>query len=556
MNRFTTALLTVAMTSAATLPVSGAQFILEVDDASHVKLETGAYASAYKEVTIQNGANTITLSGSDDCFLTPREGFLIESVTAYDQSGAEDTSAKKWSYDSNDDSYKIYFLGSQTPAYKYVVKTKVDNSPVYTLTFDINDPSAVKGGTFKVGNQTITPVIGQQTIKYNPDKGIQFYMQLRPAVTEVTFLRNGTAVNPAGTMADGTRTYKFNLSDNDNIDIDVVMEKTEFFLDIDDPSHIEVCFPNASSLLDGLVAGRNKLSYAYDDRLIIKAKDGYRITGLDNMSYNSNSEEYSYTFSDGDSGVTFNIVTEEYTPPMAYFTLNLLNPEIMSYIQLPNDNVRDFIVGDTEFSLNLDKKSNLPLYYSSKYEGKVMATFDGELLAMKEYWGGFYSDITGIEPGNHRIVVREIIEGEYPGTVVYASSDNCTEWTLTFDPAGIIEKVDGVAMPAISSDSRASVMATEVAVAENTATITFDGTIDTGSYTLNVPAGLFKINGATSGALSHNFQVVMSGIDTINSEETSVRYFNLQGVEVSNPAEGEIVIEVKGDKARKTIFKN
>ncbi len=45
------------------------------------------------------------------------------------------------------------------------------------------------------------------------------------------------------------------------------------------------------------------------------------------------------------------------------------------------------------------------------------------------------------------------------------------------------------------------------------------------------------------------------GIDTVGMEDDApVRYFNLQGVEIPAPAEGQPVIVVKGSKAVKAIF--
>ena len=45
------------------------------------------------------------------------------------------------------------------------------------------------------------------------------------------------------------------------------------------------------------------------------------------------------------------------------------------------------------------------------------------------------------------------------------------------------------------------------------------------------------------------------GIDAIVNDNAPVRYFNLQGVEVANPAKGELVIKTQGGKAVKTIVR-
>ena len=45
------------------------------------------------------------------------------------------------------------------------------------------------------------------------------------------------------------------------------------------------------------------------------------------------------------------------------------------------------------------------------------------------------------------------------------------------------------------------------------------------------------------------------GIEAIEAgDDVKARYFNLQGIEVINPAEGQMVIERKGDKVRKMVF--
>lgn len=540
----------------AAIQASAATFIIDIDDASRVKFETGQTSATYVEQALQNGENTITQTGSEDFVLTPRQGFLIESITAYDQSGTA-LSSSGWSFDSTDDSYKIYFLGSKVPAYKYVVKTKVYNPTMYTLTIDINNPDAVLNGSYTVGNQTIKTQAGKQTISYNPDKGIQFYMQLRPAVTEVTFLRNGTSTSPAGTMANGTRTYKFNLADNDNIDIDVVMETPEAFLEIDNPNHVQVWFPNASTLLSDLKTGRNTLTYAPNDRLVIKAAEGYRISsGLANMSFNSYTDEYTYTFSDGDSGMLFTLTTEEYTPPTATLVINVDDDSYINYLKVNNEN-KECVVGDNTFTVNLDKSTEATVYYKSKWDDKLMATLNGTPLTINEsMWSSYWSDIKNMEEGKtYRMVVRQALSGEYEGSMTATSSDDMLTWTISFEPAGIIELIESTGLPVIESVTRADNETPEIETGENEAVIRFTTPLSPGNYTLNIPAGLFKVNGATSKALSTPFSVTQTGIDTLEGEiNGDVRWFTLQGVEISEPAEGQIVIAVREGKASKIIF--
>ena len=44
-----------------------------------------------------------------------------------------------------------------------------------------------------------------------------------------------------------------------------------------------------------------------------------------------------------------------------------------------------------------------------------------------------------------------------------------------------------------------------------------------------------------------------SGVEGIDADSTEVRYFNLQGVEIHNPAKGEIVIRVAGGKTSRIV---
>lgn len=556
MKRFLT---TVLLTAA----IAGAQaentFILDIDDASRVRFETGMTSATYVEQALVNGANTITQSGSEDFVLTPKTGYLIESITAYDAAGTAQASSG-WTYSKTDDSYKIYFLGSRQPAARYVVKTKVDTETPWTLTIDINNADAVLNSTFKIGDTSYKPQSGPQTISYKASKGIQFYMQLRPAVADVSFTRDGTATAPAGTMANGTRTYKFNLTDGEKIVIDATMEKPEYYLDIDDPERIEAFYPNSSTPLSGLKAGRNTLEFSYGSTLSIQAKDGYRITGLANMSMNPTTDVYSYTFSDGDSGMVFNCTTEEYTKPIATFILNLDNPDYVGYTSgLPTNT---FSAGDNVFEINLDKTKSVTLNYSYKYDGKLMGSLNGvpfEIAEPENYWDSSSTKFDNLEQGKtYRVVIREKLSGEYEGTVGVDCADNYTVWTVSFDPAGIMELTEGSDPPVINTVSTpvSYYVASGVEAGENEMTIRFNETIPEGEYTIIVPAGTCRINGAYNKEIRHNFTVVATGVATIGEDSGEApRWFNLQGVEISGPQEGQMVIEVRGGKSTKKIFR-
>lgn len=547
-----------AVAFASTMTMTAENFIIDIDDASHVKFETGPYKSAYKEVTLNNGENTITVNGSDDYVITPKEGWLVESITAYDESGAvTDESPAGWRFDKTDDSYSIFY-GSKRPAYRYVVKTKANVPVIYTLDFDINDASAVTGGTFRAGNQTVTVTGGKQTVTFNANKGTGFSMQLRAAVTEVTFLRNGSPVEPDNISNDGVRTYSFELGETETIDIDVVMETPEFFLDIDDPTHYDVRFPDMETVLTDLKSGRNKLTYKPNEELAIVAKEGWKIQGLSNMSFDSTTDKYTHRFKDGNGGIEFKATTVEYNPPIANVRIDMDDTAYMSFISVagaPSIYSSDLQKGDNYVKLNLDKGNKLTLSFKTSYKDKFMVAADNEVLELTDDWYNLTTSVNYDAPGEYSIVIRTLKDGDYDGNVTYECTEDHKIWTLTFDPSGIIEKTDA-AMPVITSSAKAEIMASGIAVTGKTAVITFTDEIETGNYTLQLPAGLFRINGNPSAAMSHNFAVVISGVDGIESDgDVEVRYFNLQGEEISAPADGEIVIVVNGNKAVKTLFR-
>ena len=178
------------------------------------------------------------------------------------------------------------------------------------------------------------------------------------------------------------------------------MEKPEYYLDIDDPERIEAFYPNSSTPLSGLKAGRNTLEFSYGSTLSIQAKDGYRITGLANMSMNPTTDVYSYTFSDGNSGMVFNCTTEEYTKPIATFILNLDNPDYVGYTSgLPTNT---FSAGDNVFEINRDKTQSVTLNYSYKYDGKLMGSLNGvpfEIAEPENYWDSSSTKFDNLEQG-------------------------------------------------------------------------------------------------------------------------------------------------------------
>jgi hypothetical protein len=79
---------------------------------------------------------------------------------------------------------------------------------------------------------------------------------------------------------------------------------------------------------------------------------------------------------------------------------------------------------------------------------------------------------------------------------------------------------------------------------------------EAGSYTVTFPAGYFILDDNDSPEFTITFTVdPTSGVNGINVDgNASVRYFNLKGVEVQNPANG-VYIVVRGNKVSKEVIK-
>lgn len=547
MGKFTKYLVASALAAFTAASASaGTDFIIDIDDASHVTFQTGQYESAYRTIELQNGENTFTQTGTEDYVITAKPGFLIDSFVAYNADGTPRDS-HGWSYDADKEQYKIYFLSSRTPAAKYVITTKVDDSPVYTLSVNLDRDGIVVDNAFKVGNKSYTATAGQQTITYNPNKGKEFYMQLRANVDEVTFTRNGSPVEPAGVMASGVRTYKFNLEDNDVINVATTLEVPEYTLTLNDPARVEVYYPNTATLLEGLTAGENHLTYEVGSELYVKAKDGYKIDAIEGMSYSSYAERFDYTFKDGDSGKTFVVEAYEYTPPTAKVVVNVDNPGLISYLNFGNNLYSsDMQAGDNEMTFNLDKVTVGYVYYASAYDGKVMATLDGEPLEIQEsWWTNNYSELSDFTAdATYRVVVREILES-YTGEATVAAGATDNEWVVSFNPAGIISVADEAAKATIAGATRSSIEHSAAEVGENEVKFTFPGEITAGDYTLNVPAGMFKINGADSPAVTHNFTLTGTGVTDIVAEGETADVYSIEGRIILRNADAAAISELQ-----------
>ncbi len=86
------------------------------------------------------------------------------------------------------------------------------------------------------------------------------------------------------------------------------------------------------------------------------------------------------------------------------------------------------------------------------------------------------------------------------------------------------------------------------------ASVTLDLPVGDTVYGIRAYAGPYKLNEMREFTVAEESQ--MSGIDTaVTDNVDTVRYYNLQGVEVANPRHGEIVIRISGGKAEKMIVR-
>ncbi len=63
------------------------------------------------------------------------------------------------------------------------------------------------------------------------------------------------------------------------------------------------------------------------------------------------------------------------------------------------------------------------------------------------------------------------------------------------------------------------------------------------------------VNGLIHTEVEVTVDNTYNGVEAIEAETAGIRYFNLQGIEISEPADGQIVIVRKGGKSQKTIFR-
>lgn len=395
MKMFITAMLLAVCAMTGMAQQSGT-FILDVDAASHVIFTQGSGTP----VELSDGANTITYKTWKTLRIAPAEGYLVESITTFDTDGNQ-VGTSLWWFNSQDDSYTTQFTSYNYNGYTYKVVTQDYNPEMYTVTVEIDNPQAVKNGTYTIGNKTVEATAGEAEISFNPEKGNTFTMVMGKSVQSVTLTRNDVEEEGSLNGLD-EMTYSFAVANGDRIKVLASMETPEVTLILDNPEAVSVTFPDEDSSLENL-KNNNILTYNTGDVLTVKALEGWKITEAEGLRFSSYTNSWSYTFRGGESGKTFTVTTEPYNPPMAVLNIMLEEPTFLKRA-VADEVITKFEKGLNTVKINLEKETSCQLVYDIKNTNEVEATIDGEPLAVQETWI-IYSDIENLEAKTYNITI-------------------------------------------------------------------------------------------------------------------------------------------------------
>lgn len=395
MKMLITAMLSAVCAMAGMAQESGT-FVLDVDAASHIIFTQGSGTP----VELSDGANAITYKTWETLRIAPADGYRIESITTFDTTGNQ-VSTSLWWFNSQDDSYTTQFTTYNYNGYTYKVATQEYNPEMYTVTVDIDNPQAVKNGTYTIGNKTVEATAGECEVSFNPEKGNAFTMVMGKNVQAVTLTRNG-AEEEGSLNGLGEMTYSFSVANGDRIKILATMETPEVTLILDNPEAVSVTFPNEDTPLENL-KGNNTLTYQTGDVLTVKALEGWKITEAEGLRFSSYTNSWSYTFRGGESGKTFTVTTEPYNPPMAVLNIMLEESAFLKRV-VADEVITKFEKGLNTVKINLEKETSCQLVYDVRNTGDVEATIDNEPLPIQETWI-IYSDIENLEAKTYYITI-------------------------------------------------------------------------------------------------------------------------------------------------------
>lgn len=230
---------------------------------------------------------------------------------------------------------------------------------------------------------------------------------------------------------------------------------------------------------------------------------------------------------------TFNVVAP--APDKPFVSGHIYNPDgtpsAGAFITINKSNP------DVYIGISADENGYFETY---EYPEGVTETLTYSVSAMDSNWSMYYNGNAelSIEGGNELDIYFPA-----PGYSVYMNVFDENSYTLS----GVAVKFNNGIEEVFYSDEYGRVSAGMFTVEQSVglvATLSKDGYND----------AVVSIDFA--GEMEANVTVRMStvvGIDSVEAESAEVRYFNLQGVEVENPAQGSVVIRVCGKEAKKIV---
>ena len=531
------------------------KFTIECNNPDQITVTMKKGYSGSTETIVPEG-NVFTLEFENywDIYITPKDGFHVTSLTGVDGTGANiEKDNAGWKYDNINFSYSIYSskYGTFLDGYKFKVESDVYVAPQWNISVNVNHPEAFAQGTFKVGKETVTAVQGENKITINPDQGKLFSAILTPSVNAVTLTQNGSVVTPEETY-DGRFKYEFDLVENANIVLNATMENPVCYVDCKNAGKIIAYYPDTETSYV-LNEGHNELTYTVGSKLRVYAAEGYRLICSDNMSYDSSTKSYVVSFTGGQSGQTYTIEAEEYIEPIAHIILNLTDPTLVTYVGFsPGYNpVRSFKEGDNEYKYNTDEINMMEIDYKAETETDVISACNDQVLTVtKDFYGDFISEIPLKEAGEYWIAVRQRLTGDWAGTATWTRTSNEYEggridFTLDFNPGGVLEIADETQHIELLKGTE-KVCELGVLMHHGQLWLSYgDAALTAGKYTVKVPAGMWKVNGALLGEQTFDFDYDggASGMKDVfsNNLDTKSPVYAIDGRLVAPVATPEVV---------------
>lgn len=249
--------------------------------------------------------------------------------------------------------------------------------------------------------------------------------------------------------------------------------------------------------------------------------------------------------------------------------------------------VARYSTGDGNYRGTIDE-SNFRFYVDLEKEGTIDWNNDDEvnaLLADKNHVGivrmqatGGWGNVYGLRGD---VTDTENLNGKHTLYIVYKSNDGANIKSLHFERAAEVVKptielgsdtgtsvADGIATVTVSYTVSENLIGKEITVSVNgkdVDTFTPEATNGTVDVKIDITEGVPETGAVyTIGLMAEGMDspatvdvtIKSSAIEAIEAENTrGVRYFNLNGIEVTNPTAGAVYLKVEGRKATKVLIK-